>query len=83
MRTLAAIVFFFATLSGCASEGDIGAICDKSGDSSQCVAEALCTKDGSGAGNTCRKRCTEQANCAATEACNGVSGANLKTCQPK
>ena len=67
---------------GCAA--DIGESCDKSGDASECVDEAICTADPKGSGNTCRKRCSSDSECnAATEACNGVSGTNIKSCQPK
>lgn len=69
-------------VAACASSApDVGEKCDKAGDVAACVDTALCTNESSGA-LTCRKRCTVQTDCASTEACNGVSGTNLKSCQP-
>jgi hypothetical protein len=68
--------------AACASSApDVGEKCDKAGDVAACVETALCTNETGGA-LTCRKRCTVQTDCASTEACNGVSGSNLKSCQP-
>ena len=59
-----------------------GEKCDTSGDPDECVDEAICTKEDNGA-TTCRKRCTDDSQCAMTEKCNGVSATNIKSCQPR
>jgi hypothetical protein len=61
---------------------DTGESCDKVGDTDECVDEAICTNESNGS-QTCRKRCTEDTQCASSEQCNGVSGTNIKSCQPK
>ena len=59
----------------------IGETCKTAGATTdECEAGAACTN--ATAVNTCRKICTVQGDCAATEACNGVSGTNIKSCQP-
>jgi len=68
-------------LVGC-GRGDIGESCDTSGKEDECVDEAICTKGADGA-TTCRRRCADDSQCASTEKCNGVSGTNIKSCQPK
>jgi hypothetical protein len=65
---------------GCAA--DIGDECDKSGSKDECVDGAICTQISDGT-NACRKSCTDDTECGANEQCNGVSGANTKSCQPK
>ncbi len=65
-----------------ACAADVGDACDKSGDTAGCVDGAICTNL-KGGDNVCRKQCTSSDECAANEACNGVSGANIKSCQPK
>ena len=71
----------FVLCTGC-GRGDVGEACDKSGDPDECVDEAICTKE-SETSTTCRRRCTDDAQCPATEKCNGVSATNIKSCQPK
>lgn len=70
------------TLCLACGRADTGETCDTSGDTDECVDEAICTKDSNGA-TICRKRCTDDSQCAATEQCNGVSATNIKSCQPK
>jgi hypothetical protein len=71
-----------ALLIGCGGEGEIGDECDESGQTEdECVDGAICTNESDDA-NTCRKLCTEQEDCDAGENCNGISGSNLKSCQP-
>ena len=76
---LKALALLLVTLAaGCA--GDIGEACDKSGAENECVDEAICTSTATG--TFCLKRCTDDLDCAANEQCNGVSGSNIKSCQP-
>ncbi|MBM4344294.1 MAG: hypothetical protein FJ100_13070 [Deltaproteobacteria bacterium] len=78
------LLLWAALLTGaCASEGQVGDSCGAAGKSAgECASGAICTNT-SGGKNYCRKVCTEQKDCAATEACNGVSGSSTKSCQPK
>lgn len=68
-------------LTSCGSP-KIGESCKTAGDSAACESGAMCTNN-SGGGNTCFKVCTADSECATTEQCNGVSGTNIKSCQPK
>jgi hypothetical protein len=77
MRTLAVLLAAVA----CSGKGDIGEDCDTAGSTDDCVDGAICTNDGDA--RTCRRRCNDDAQCAASEECNGVSGTTLKSCQPK
>lgn len=83
MTTLARLLTLSLTVLalGCAS-AEIGDECDTSGAKDECVDGAICTAD-SGGTKTCRKSCTTDDQCGATEQCNGISGANTKSCQPK
>ena len=82
LQTWLGVTGFALAMAACAtSTPDVGDKCDKAGDVAACVSTALCTNESSGA-LTCRKRCTAQSDCASTESCNGVSGTNLKSCQP-
>ena len=49
----------------------------------ECEDNAICTKPSDTAAPVCLKQCIDQSGCAATEACNGVSGSNIKACYPK
>lgn len=69
-------------VGACSSDGGVGDVCDKSGSTDGCVSGAICSNSSTGTAY-CRKTCVEQTDCAATESCNGVSGSNLKSCQPK
>jgi hypothetical protein len=71
----------FLLCIGC-GRADLGEACDKAGDADECVDDAICT-NGADDSNTCRKRCTDDAQCSATEKCNGVSATNIKSCQPR
>jgi hypothetical protein len=64
---------------GC-SKPDVGEDCDEAGNADECADGALCTNEDDGA--VCRTLCVEQEDCPAGHACNGVSGTNLKSCQP-
>ena len=61
-------------------ESEIGEECDTAGSQDDCEGGALCTNEGGGA--VCRALCAEQDDCPPGHACNGVSGTNLKSCQP-
>ena len=63
----------------CGSPG-LGEECDEAGSTDACEDGLVCTNE-SGK-NSCRQLCTDQAQCAAGLSCNGVSGTNLKSCQP-
>jgi hypothetical protein len=73
-------MLLFVVVTGCGAS-DIGEECDTSGSIDDCVGGAICTAFGTA--NTCYKLCKEQTECSAEEDCNGVSGSNLKSCQPK
>ncbi len=60
---------------------EVGDACDDEGKTDECVDNAVCAKDKAGA-TKCLKVCTEQAQCAATEECNGTTG-SLKACRAK
>ena len=46
----------------------------------ECEDGAVCTNEGEGA--VCRALCKEQEDCPDDEACNGIEGTSLKSCQP-
>lgn len=75
-------VLVFAVLAGCASEGAAGDACDKAGVTDGCESGTICANDANG-NNYCRKTCADQAQCSATESCNGITGTSTKACQPK
>ncbi len=75
-------LFVVALLSGCASEGAAGDACDKAGVTDGCESGTICANDSNGL-NYCRKTCTDQAQCTATESCSGITGTSTKACQPK
>ena len=77
MRTSLALAIFALA---CGSS-EIGEGCDNVGKTDECVDGAICTNDSGG--TLCRRVCQDDAQCALTEACNGVSGTNIKSCQPK
>lgn len=69
--------------SACGSEGKIGEECEESGQTEdECESGAVC---GTNTGGTlvCLKVCTEQADCAGEEECNGVEGSSVKGCRLK
>jgi hypothetical protein len=65
-------------------EGEIGDACDEPGSTDECVDDAVCTNENSDSDdeNVCRQLCEEQEDCPDDLNCNGVSGSNLKSCQP-
>ena len=84
LASIAASAFaFLVMLSSCSSEGKVGESCDESGKADgECVSGGVCGKNSAGA-LLCLKVCTDQAQCASTEDCNGVDGSNVKGCRPK
>ena len=64
---------------GC-GKADLGESCETSGAADECVESAICTKLGDD--TKCLKVCEDQADCGASESCNGVSGSSTKSCQP-
>ena len=66
-----------ALLVGCGAS-EVGEECDDVGDTDECEDGAICTNEEGGA--VCRALCKE--TCPRGESCNGVSGTNLKSCQP-
>lgn len=71
--------------AACGGEADIGEACETEGAADgECADGAVCGKS-SDVGDIllCQKLCTEQAHCAATESCSGISGSSFKGCRPK
>ena len=65
----------------CSGEGEIGDECGATGvKDGECVDGSICGDRGDGE-LACLKSCDDQADCSATEECNGVSGANEKGCR--
>ena len=79
--TIILVTTFIFSGMNCTNQAAIGASCDTSGSTEECVTGGIC--DGSGSGHTCRKICTTDAECSASEACNGVSSSTTKACKPK
>jgi hypothetical protein len=75
-RNLAMVL---ALVVGCGS-AEIGEECEDIGESDECVDGAICTNETSG--GVCRATCTETVSCPSGHTCNGVSGTNVKSCQP-
>jgi len=70
-------------LSGCGVNA-IGEECGEEGATeSECEEGAICGKRDDSEAAECLKICTEQADCAADEECNGVSNSSVKGCRPK
>ena len=67
--------------SACSGKADVGEECDTPGSTDDCENGAVCTNDLGG--RRCRRVCNDDTQCTALEACNGVSGTNIKSCQPK
>jgi hypothetical protein len=80
MRHLLLVLSVLLASVACSGESEIGEECDTAGSTDECVEGAICTNDDSGL--ACRRQCKDDAQCADTEACNGVSGTNIKSCQP-
>jgi hypothetical protein len=74
-----------ACVTACGGEGELGDACGESGvEDGECVDGAICAKRGDAAEELeCLEVCTDKAQCAATEDCNGVEGSSTKACRPK
>jgi len=75
----------FAGLSfavACGGGAAIGESCDTEGNVDECESGAVCAKNVSDV-LQCLKQCQTQADCAAEEDCNGITGSNIKACRPK
>lgn len=81
-RAALAGVFALASVFLVTACGDpeIGEECDDPGSSIECEHGAVCTTQHGQ--SICRARCVEQEDCPPAYACNGVTGTNLKSCQP-
>lgn len=75
---LAALALALVAL-GCSA--DVGASCDTPGSLDECVDGAVCTNESGGA-NTCRLLCADDADCPVGHNCNGLTGTQIKSCQP-
>jgi hypothetical protein len=85
MILLAMTAAFALAMPACGGEAELGEECGEAGvQEGECVDGAICgaTDDAEGS-LACIKVCTDDAQCAATEECNGVSGTSVKGCRPK
>jgi len=81
-RTLPALALGVLLVGAVAcGDAEIGEECDEVGSSDECEDGAICTNEETGA--VCRAICTDDAQCPADHECNGISGTNVKSCQPK
>jgi hypothetical protein len=74
---LALSASFLATACG---DPEVGDECEDVGQPGECEDGAVCTNHGDKA--VCRAPCVEQEDCGPGFSCNGVSGTNVKSCQP-
>lgn len=81
-RSLVCTAFMAALALGGCARSEIGEECETSGATDECVDNAVCTNRNDGA-PICRKICSSQDDCATNESCNGISGTNIKSCQPE
>jgi hypothetical protein len=72
-------------VAACGGEAARGEECGESGvQEGECEAGSVCGTPGDDAELLeCLKVCVDQADCPATEECNGVSGSSAKGCRPK
>jgi hypothetical protein len=82
MKIFTVVLFIVALFPACSSAAKVGETCDKEGATEGCESNAACGKNPNGA-LVCQRLCTDQAQCAATESCNGLTGSSLKTCRVK
>jgi hypothetical protein len=68
---------------GCSGSGEVGDDCDTPASEGECVDGAVC-ESLSDSEIVCLKICSDQADCDASESCNGISdGSDRKACHPK
>ena len=86
-RRMASMVLVAGLLGvwACGGEAAQGEECGETGiEEGECEAGSVCGTPGDdGEVLECLKVCTEQADCPATQECNGVSGSSTKGCRPK
>jgi hypothetical protein len=70
---------------GCGGEAAQGEACDEAGgEADVCEEGSVCGKrDDADEELVCLKVCTDDADCASDEGCNGVEGTNVKGCRAK
>ncbi|MCC6552571.1 MAG: hypothetical protein IT372_06040 [Polyangiaceae bacterium] len=70
---------------GCGGEAAQGEECDEAGgEADVCEEGSVCGKhDGASEELVCLKICTDDAQCASDESCNGVEGTSTKGCRLK
>lgn len=79
LTRLALLVALASAFTACGG-AEVGESCDEAGSTDECVDDAICTNEDGRA--VCRILCAEQVDCPVDHSCNGVSGSNLKSCQP-
>jgi len=75
------VILFTAVVfaSGCGGTGGVGEACDTPGATDdECEDGSIC--DSTDGDTVCLQICEDQADCGEGEACNGVSGSNIKAC---
>jgi hypothetical protein len=60
--------------------GTVGDPCDDVGSSDQCASDEICDEIDGGA--YCLLICSDHADCASSERCNGVTSSDIKACHP-
>lgn len=80
LRALAVLVLLLPL--GCGS-AEVGEDCDDVGDDDECEEGAICTNLGNSPDGVCLWLCEKDDQCPPDHECNGVSGTNAKSCQPK
>ena len=78
-RLVRAFALTALLLLSCGS-AEVGESCDDTGSTDACEDGAICTNENDEA--VCRLLCKDTVECPAAHSCNGVSGSNLKSCQP-
>lgn len=73
------LLLLLLPLTACGG-AEIGESCDDVGSTDECVDHAVCTNEDDA--SACRALCEEHEDCPPAHSCNGVSGNNLKSCQP-
>lgn len=75
-------LFGAVAAAACDSSGAaIGEACQTAGSETECVDGAVC--DTVDTTIVCLEICDDDTDCAANEACNGVSGSSIKACHVK
>lgn len=85
LASLFALSFSALALLACGDDhpgGTVGAACSNVGSSDECEGGEVCEAIADGDAY-CLLLCDDQAECDATERCNGLSGDSGKACHPK